>query len=62
MLIVAYLIAYGTHYPVRVPTGTDFPVGGKSGSFEQTGKIRENHTKYWKTQEGLSDKCYFSDI
>ena len=22
------------------------------------GKVRENHTKYWKTQR-ISDKCYF---
>ena len=22
----------------------------KSGNFEQTGKVRENHTKYWKTE------------
>ena len=43
--------------------GRHFPVRGKSGNFEQTGKVRENHTKYWKTQ-GISDKCYlfFSDI
>ena len=43
---------------VRVPTrtgkpgkmGRHFPVREKSGNFEQTGKVRENHTKYWKTQ------------
>ena len=29
----------------------------KSGNFEQTEKVRENHTKYRKTQ-GISDKCY----
>ena len=23
---------------------------GKAGNFEQTGKVRENHTKYWKTE------------
>ena len=22
----------------------------QSGNFEQTGKVRENHTKYWKTE------------
>ena len=41
----------------RVPTrtgkpgkmGRHFPVREKSGNFEQTGKVRENHTKYWKT-------------
>ena len=43
----------------RVPTrtgkpgkmGRHFPVREKSGNFEHTGKVRENHTKYWKTQE-----------
>ena len=53
-------------YIVRVPTrtgkpgkmGRHFPVREKSGNFEQTGKVRENHTKYWKTQ-GISDKYYF---
>ena len=36
----------------------------QSGNFEQTGKVRENLTKYWKTQ-GISDKynlLFFSDI
>ena len=41
----------------RVPTRTGksgkmgkyFPVREKSGNFEQTRKVRENHTKYWKT-------------
>ena len=60
----------------RVPTrtgkpgkmGRHFPVREKSGNFEQTGKVRENHTKYWKPQ-GIWDKYYliflyiiFSDI
>ena len=27
---------------------------GLTGNFEQTGKVRENHTKYWKT-EGISE-------
>ena len=38
--------------------GRHFPVREKSGNFEQTGKVRENDTKYWirKTQ-GNSDKC-----
>ena len=47
------------HRYIRVPTrtgkpgkmGRHFPVREKSGNFEQTGKVRENHTKYWKTQE-----------
>ena len=43
--------------------GRHFPVREKSGNFEQTGKVREKHTKYWKT-EGVSEKiiCYFSMI
>ena len=49
----------------RVPTrtgkpgkmGRHFPVREKSGNFVQTGKVRENHTKYWKTQ-GIRDKYY----
>ena len=56
----------------RVPTrtgkpgkmGRHFPVREKSGNFEQTGKVRENHTKYWKTEE-ISEKNYllfFNDI
>ena len=44
--------------PARVPTrtgkpgkmGRHFPVRENSGNSEQTGKVRENHTKYWKTQ------------
>ena len=46
---------------IRVPTrtgkpgklgkmGRHFPVREKSGNFEQTGKVRENDTKYWKTE------------
>ena len=50
---------------VRVPTrtgkpgkmGRHFPVRKKSGNFEQTGKVRENHTKYWKNEK-ISDKYY----
>ena len=29
----------------------------QSENFEQTGKARENHTKYWKSP-GILDKCY----
>ena len=48
----------------RVPTrtgkmGRHFPVREKSGNFDQTGKVRENHTIYWKT-EGISDKYFMS--
>ena len=56
----------------RVPTrtgkpgkmGRHFPVREKSGNFEQTGKVRENHIKYWKNEK-ISDKYYlifFSNI
>ena len=44
--------------------GRHFPVREKSGNFEQTRKVRENDTKYWKTWQ-ISDKYYllfFSDI
>ena len=49
----------------RIPTrtgkpgkmGRHFPVREKSGNFEQTGKVRENHTKYWKTEINW-DKYY----
>ena len=37
--------------------GKHFPVREKSGNFEQTGKVRENHTKYWKTEK-ISEKNY----
>ena len=37
--------------------GRHFPVREKSGNFEQTGKVRENHTKYWKTDINW-DKYY----
>ena len=53
---------------IRVPTRTGkpgkpgkmrrhFPVREKSGNFDQTGKVRENHTKYWKNEK-ISDKYY----
>ena len=37
--------------------GKVFSSQGKPGNFEQTGKVRENQTKYWKI-ERISDKCY----
>ena len=64
----------GSHGTGMVPTGTGktgkagkmgrhFPVREKSGNFEQTGKVRENHIKYWKTQELQTNIiCYFSVI
>ena len=49
---------FGNSDKYRVPTRTGklgkmrrhFPVREKSGNFEQIGKVRENHTKYWKTE------------
>ena len=49
----------------RVPTrtgkpgkmGRHFPDRENSWNCEETGKVRENHTKYWKTWR-ISDKCY----
>ena len=44
--------------------GKHFPVRENSGNFEKTGKVKENHTKYWEIQ-GISDKYYLlflSDI
>ena len=41
-----------------------FQSGKKSRNFEETRKVRENHTKYGKSQ-GISEKFYllfFSDI
>ena len=37
--------------------GRHFAVKKNAENFEQTGKVRENHTKYWKNKE-ISDKCY----
>ena len=53
---------YGLQYD-RVPSrtgkpgkmGRHFPVREQSGNFEQTGKVRENYTKYWKSQEFLTN-------
>ena len=49
----------------RVPTrtgkpgkmGRHFSVREKLGNFEQTGKVRENHTKYWEFQTNII--CHF---
>ena len=38
--------------------GRHFAVREMSGNFDQTGKVRENRTKYCKTA-GISDKCYW---
>ena len=37
--------------------GRHSPVREKSGNFEQTRKVRENHTKYWQIQ-AISEKYY----
>ena len=44
--------------------GRHFPVREKSRNFEQTGKVRESYTKYWKTLENFRQKSFvvFSDI
>ena len=54
---------------IRVPTrtgkmGRQFPVREKLGNFEQTGKLRGNHTKYWKIQRISEKYCllFFGDI
>ena len=55
---------------LRVPTrtgkpgikGRHFPVREKSGNFEQTGKVRENHTKYWKTHGILDKYCLLFSV
>ena len=65
LLQVLVMIETGSGFRVRVPTrtgkpgkmGSHFPVREKSGNFEQTGKVRENQTKYWKTW-GIWDKYY----
>ena len=43
--------------------GKAFPSQGRVEEFEKTGKVGENHTKYWKT-EGISEKLYllFSSV
>ena len=56
----------------RVPTqtgkpgkmGRHFPAREKSGNFEQSGKVRENHTKYWKNIREFKKNVmlFFSDI
>ena len=52
------LIEQGSHSDWKTwKMGRHFPVREKSGNFEQTGKVRENHTKYWKTQ-GIRNKYY----
>ena len=41
-----------------------FQSGKSKGILNRPEKVRENHSKYWKSQ-GISDKCYllfFSDI
>ena len=41
-----------------------FQSGESKGILNRPEKVRENHSKYWKSQ-GISDKCYllfFSDI
>ena len=39
--------------------GRHFLVREKSGNFEQTGKVRENHTKYWKSGGIQTNVIYY---
>ena len=40
--------------------GRHFSVGEKSGNFEQFGKVRENHTKFWEFQTNFI--CYLNEL
>ena len=59
------LIIVPLYYITRVPTQTGkpgkwegiFQSEKRSGNFEQTGKVRENHTRYWKNEK-ISNKYY----
>ena len=53
--VIYYRVPTRTGKPGKM--GRHFPVGEKSGNFEQTGKVRENDTKYWKIQ-AISEKYY----
>ena len=44
-------------FPLRLENLEKWEGIFQSGNLEQTGKVRENHTKYWKTQ-GIWDKYY----
>ena len=63
LLMVGFPLDKKFAHNVRVPTrtgkpgkmGRHFPVREKSGNFEQTGKVRENHTKYWNLRKILFD-------
>ena len=58
-------VAQGSHSDWKTwESGKAFSSQRKIREFEQTGKVRENHSKYWKTL-GISDKSYllfFNDI
>ena len=58
MLFKWVKLPFGCVVPAGFPLGLEKWEGiFQSGNFEQTGKVRENHTKYWKTQ-GIRDKYY----
>ena len=65
MIFRSIFVVYMIHtYLTRVLTRTEkmvrhFQVRKMSGNFEQTGKVKENHTKYWKLRKML---VIFSDI
>ena len=53
-----------TGFPLRLENLEKWESIFQSGNFEQTGKVGENDTKYWKIQE-ISEKILsviFSDI
>ena len=50
-LILTVWPAFTSGFPLRLEK---WECIFQSGNFEQTGKVRENHTKYWKIQ-GISD-------
>ena len=56
LFVLHFCTVQGSHSDWKI--GRHFPVREKSGNFEQTGKVRENPTKYWKIL-GISDKYYF---
>ena len=43
------MVLTGTGKPGKM--GRHFPVRETSGNFKQTGKVRENYTKYWNIQK-----------
>ena len=65
ILSITHVVTIGTMLNFnggnRVPTWPEKPKKWERFfqlvNFEHIGKVRESHTKYWKTW-GISDKCY----